>query len=85
VAAGRAMAAKAGVTEVCVIGGPEIWVGSLDLATHMTLTEVDAEAEADAFFPKFDRSQWRETSAVRFEKDKDNEAPFVIRELERID
>ena len=83
-AAARAMAAKAGVGEVSVIGGPEIWAGSLDLATHMTLTEVDAEAEADAFFPKFDRKEWREVSAARFEKDESNQAAFVIRELERI-
>jgi dihydrofolate reductase len=78
------MAAKAGVAEVCVIGGPEIWAASLDLATHMTLTEVDAEAEADAFFPQFDRKEWKEMSAVRFGKDENNEAAFVIRELERI-
>jgi dihydrofolate reductase len=83
-AAARAMAAKAGIGEVSVIGGAEIYAAAMEAATHMTLTEVDSEAEADAFFPEFDRGEWREVSAVRVEKDKDNEAAFVIRELERI-
>ncbi len=83
-AAGRAMAAKAGVAEVSVIGGAEIYAAALPLATHMTLTEVDADADADVWFPEFDRAAWREVSAVKFGKDADNEAAFVIRELERI-
>lgn len=82
-AAARAMAARAGVTEVAVIGGSAIFSEALEQATHMSLTEVDAEADADTFFPEFDRRQWREISAVRVEKDKDNEASFVIRDLER--
>jgi hypothetical protein len=49
----------------------------------MTLTEVDAEAEATVFFPRFDRSLWRETSSVHVAADADNEASFVIREFER--
>jgi dihydrofolate reductase len=82
-AAGRTMAAKAGVGEVALIGGGEIWTAGFDAVTHMTLTEVDAEREADAFFPEFDRRAWREVSAQRFEKDDDNEAAFTIREYER--
>jgi dihydrofolate reductase len=83
-AAARAMAAKASVPEVAVIGGPVLWADAFEHATHMSLTEVDAEADADVWFPKFDRSEWREVSAVKFAKDADNEAAFVIRELERI-
>jgi dihydrofolate reductase len=82
-AAGRAMAAKAGVAEVSVIGGAAIWEEAFAVVTHMTLTEVDAEREADAFFPEFDRKAWREVSARRIEKDADNEEGYVIRELER--
>lgn len=82
-AAGRAMAAESGVAEVAVIGGADIYAAALGFATHMTLTEVDAEREADVFFPSFERALWRETSTVRFEADADNEAPFEIRELER--
>jgi dihydrofolate reductase len=82
-AAARAMAAAAGSGEAAIIGGADIYAAGLDLATHMTLTEVDAEREADVFFPEFDRSQWRETSATFVAADADNEAPFTIREFER--
>lgn len=83
-AAARAMAAKAGVSEVSIIGGAAIYAAGLEVATHMTLTEVDAEREADVFFPAFDRTGWRERSAVHVPADGDNEAAAVIRELERI-
>ncbi|HVY90272.1 MAG TPA: dihydrofolate reductase [Hyphomonadaceae bacterium] len=83
-AAARAMAAKAGADEVCIIGGAEIYAAALDLATDMTLTEVYAEREAHVFFPAFDRKQWREVSARRVDAGPDNEAAFVIRELERM-
>jgi dihydrofolate reductase len=82
-AAARAMAAKAGVGEVSIIGGAAIWEAGLEVATRMTLTEVDAEREADVFFPEFDSKAWREVSAVRVAKDADNEETYVIRELER--
>lgn len=83
VAAGRAMAARAGVDEISILGGVDIFSATLAIATHMTLTEVEAERKADVFFPEFDRAEWKEVSAQRFEADADNEAPFVIRELER--
>jgi type II secretory pathway pseudopilin PulG len=60
-----------------------LMAAGLAVATHMTLTEVDAEAEADVYFPAFDRSVWRETSSVHVAADADNEASFVIREFER--
>lgn len=82
-AAARAMAAQSGINEVSLIGGAAIYAAGLDVATHLSLTEVDAERDADVFFPTFDRTLWRETSAVKFEADADNEAPFTIREFER--
>jgi dihydrofolate reductase len=82
-AAARAMAAEAGIPEVSIIGGSAIFEEGLEVATHITLTEVDAEADATVFFPDFDRSLWRETSSVHVAADADNEASFVIRELER--
>jgi dihydrofolate reductase len=82
-AAARAMAAASGATEVSIIGGADIYAAGLDVATHITLTEVDAEAEADVWFPEFDRSLWRETSSVHVAADADNEASFTIREFAR--
>ena len=82
-AAARAMASKAGVSEVSIIGGAAIFAAGLEIATQMTLTEVDAEREAEVFFPEWDPKAWREVSAVRVGKDADNEETYVIRELER--
>jgi dihydrofolate reductase len=85
IAAARAMAAGSGAEEVCVIGGADIYAACLPFATHLSLTEVEAQAEADAFFPAFDRAQWREVSARAVSADADNEAGFVIRDLARRD
>ncbi len=55
--------ADAGSAELCVIGGGEIYVLTLPIATHLHLTSVDTVVNgADAFFPSFDVGQWRETS-----------------------
>lgn len=82
-AAARALADNLNVEEVCIIGGGQIYAAALPLVKRMWLTEVDAETEADVFFPAFDEREWKEVSAVRHEADADNEAAFVIRELVR--
>jgi dihydrofolate reductase len=83
VAAARSMAARLGVGEACVVGGAEIYAATLPLADVLWLTDVAVDAEADAFFPEFDRSAWREVSARRVEKGEGEEASYVIRELVR--
>lgn len=56
----RALSAQAGATELCVIGGAEVYALVLPLASVMHLTHVDTEvAGADAFFPAFDTGQWK--------------------------
>lgn len=57
-----ALAAVAGEPELCVIGGGEVFAATLPQAAALYLTWVDTTvAGADAFFPEFDRSAWRET------------------------
>ena len=53
-------AADAGVREVMVIGGAEIYRQTLARADRVYLTEVHREVEGDAYFPELDRDQWRE-------------------------
>lgn len=54
------VATRDGAGELCVIGGGEVYAQCLPLATRLHLTHVDTEVDgADAFFPAFDRSQWR--------------------------
>jgi dihydrofolate reductase len=44
--------------EVMVIGGASIYKEFLQYANTMLLTEIDAEAKADVYFPTFDRTEW---------------------------
>ncbi len=65
-----ARARDAGSGQLCVIGGGEIYTQALPLATRLQLTHVDtAVAGADAFFPRFDEREWRETSRIRHPAD----------------
>lgn len=43
-----------------IIGGARLYAEALPMATHLFLTEVDRDVDADTFFPTWDRSQWRE-------------------------
>lgn len=47
--------------EVFVIGGAELYREALIRADKLYLTEVHGEFAADAFFPDYDKSTWRET------------------------
>lgn len=50
-------------SELMVIGGGEIYALALPLASCLYLTEIDAAvADADTWFPPWDRAQWRETA-----------------------
>ena len=44
--------------EVMVIGGAQVYKQMLDLSDKMLLTEVEAQADADVYFPTFDRNDW---------------------------
>ena len=49
--------------DVNVIGGEYIYKEFLPLATKLLITEIDIEViSPDAFFPKWDKKQWREVS-----------------------
>jgi dihydrofolate reductase len=57
-----ALAAVGSRGEAFVIGGAQIYALALPLAQRLHLTEIARDFEGDAFFPEFDRSQWREIS-----------------------
>ena len=48
--------------EVFVIGGAEIYALALPVADRLHLTEILADVEGDAYFPKFARGEWHEMS-----------------------
>ena len=72
-------AARTTDPEPYVIGGSAIYEGAFPLATKVHLTEVHRNVEADTFFPKWDRTGWRETSRRRGEG-ADEDVEFVVLE-----
>lgn len=74
-----------GAAELCVIGGGEIYALCLPSASRMHLTRVDTEVEgADAFFPRFDRDEWREVVRESHRADERNEFDFEYVEYVRL-
>jgi len=51
-----AFALAQGAPKVFVIGGGEIYAQALPMADELVLTEIDADFEADAFFPAWDKA-----------------------------
>lgn len=54
-------AVKAGVSEVAIIGGNAVFNETLPRAHRLEITEVHGSPEGDAYFPPFDRNEWKET------------------------
>jgi len=44
--------------EVMIIGGASVYKQMLDYSDKLILTEVDAEADADVYFPKYNKDEW---------------------------
>lgn len=51
--------------EIFFVGGAQLYAQALPLADRLYLTEIQAEVEGDAWFPDYDRAQWREISRDR--------------------
>ncbi|WP_084349205.1 dihydrofolate reductase [Janibacter limosus] len=50
-----------GPGEVFIVGGGEIYRQTIELASRLELTEIDASPEAEVFFPEVDAQHWHET------------------------
>jgi len=48
--------------KVFVVGGAQLYADALPLADELVLTEVEAEFDADAFFPSWDKNAFEEIS-----------------------
>lgn len=81
----EALAACAPDEEVYVIGGASVYAQALPLADSLRLTHVDdVPAEADAFFPTVDPTEWRRVATESHEADEKNERPFTFADYERL-
>ncbi|MES9858656.1 MAG: type 3 dihydrofolate reductase [Sedimenticola sp.] len=79
----EALAAVVDAPEVMVVGGALFYQQMLPLAHSMHLTLVHAEVEGDAWFPRFDSTEWREVSRESHPADEKNSYPFTFIHLER--
>lgn len=57
-----AIALCADADEIFFIGGADLYAQVIPLADRLYLTEVDTEADGDAWFPAYDRDAFREIS-----------------------
>jgi dihydrofolate reductase len=79
----RKAAANAGVGEIMVIGGDDVFRAVMPLAKRIYLTEVHASPHADTWFKDFNLRDWREISRERHEPGPKDQYPFSFVVLER--
>jgi len=78
-----ALVLAAGVAEIMVIGGGEIYSEALPRAQRIYLTRVHGHFDADTFFPTIDPSNWREIACEDYAADARNPQPYSFITLER--
>lgn len=69
---------------IYIIGGGEIYRQTMDLCDRLEVTRVNAELEADTFFPEIDSEKWQKTNEICHEKDEKNSFDFCFETWERI-
>lgn len=67
-----AIAKSEGIERVFILGGAEIYREALPLAHEMIITEIEAQPQADTFFPSFDPDTWKVVEKTRVEKSEKN-------------
>jgi len=68
------------VDEIMIIGGASFYEQTLPKVDRLYLTYVDANFEADSWFPEFDMNDWQETSRQLNKADDKNsfDCSFVV-------
>ncbi|MDD7983357.1 dihydrofolate reductase [Lentisphaera marina] len=69
--------------EVFIIGGAQIYEILFKEVDTLHLTLIDAEIVADAYFPDFDTSEWKEISREKHKADSKNDYDYSFVSLEK--
>lgn len=69
--------------EIFIIGGAEIYRLFLPLAQRLYITEIDAEADGDTFFPEYDTQEWQETERRSYHSDEKNPYSYSFVKYQR--
>jgi dihydrofolate reductase len=80
-----AFEATRGAEEIMIIGGASIYQQALPLADRLYMTLVHADVAGDAWFPEFDRDQWKETERTDYDADENNPYAYSFVVLSRLD
>ena len=78
-----ALVLAAGVREIMLIGGGELYREALPRAQRIYLTRVHARFDADTFFPVLDPDDWRETAREEHAADERNSFAYSFLTLMR--
>ena len=74
-----ALAGCAADEDVYIIGGASVYAEALPLANRLCLTEVHATPkEADAFFPDFNRDEWKVSFREEHTKDEKHDQDYTF-------
>lgn len=76
-------AKRIGVSEIAIIGGYGLFAHFLPMVARIELTEVHAKPDGDVRFPRFDRSEWKETRRDGPHQGPKDDHPYTIVTLER--
>jgi len=66
-----------------ILGGAEIYKQAMPFADILDLTFIHHKFEADVFFPKIDKTIWKETSREYFKADEKNKYDYSFVTFER--
>lgn len=69
--------------KVFVIGGGEIYKQAMPFGTHIELTRVHGEFQADTYFPEIDENEWNLVNEEFHPKDEKHKYDFTYQTFER--
>ena len=78
-----AFAFGAGDDEIFVIGGEQLYRGTLPRADRVYLTEIDRNFEGDSFFPELEQNAWQSITREMFQDEKTGLA-YTLSTLDRV-
>ena len=80
----RGLAESAGVDEVMVIGGGDIYAQALPGADRLYISHVDLAPDGDVQFPEIDPAIWQVVAEPDVPRSERDEAAYTIRIYERV-
>ena len=79
----KALSIAENVEELMIIGGASFYQQTIEMANRMYLTTVHTTVKGDAWFPKFDPTNWSVSFDERHEADEKNSIAHTFRILDR--